>query len=112
MLLSLLRAGIAVYSPHSAFDNCKGGINDQLAELLGLAEVGPLRPGQGAKQTKLVVFVPEDDLAAVSDGRCSPPAPDGSGNMPSAVSAFSVRAPLREARPATRRSGERVVART
>src|SRR5947209_7400362 len=31
MLLELLRAGVAVYSPHTAFDNAPGGINDLLA---------------------------------------------------------------------------------
>src|SRR3954452_14204502 len=28
LLLPLLRAGVAVYSPHTAFDNCRDGIND------------------------------------------------------------------------------------
>src|SRR5262249_15343621 len=42
-LLALARAGVAVYSPHTAFDNTAGGINDLLARRLGLAEVGPLR---------------------------------------------------------------------
>src|SRR5882672_6820935 len=31
MLLSLAKAGVAVYSPHTAFDNTAGGINDALA---------------------------------------------------------------------------------
>src|SRR5438309_11196096 len=31
ILLKLIRAGIAVYSPHTAFDNAAGGINDFLA---------------------------------------------------------------------------------
>src|SRR5262249_53922864 len=39
MVLSLLRANIAVYSPHTAFDNCAGGINDMLAQKLGLTRV-------------------------------------------------------------------------
>src|SRR4051812_28507178 len=30
LLLPLLRAGIAVYSPHTAIDNTRGGINDIL----------------------------------------------------------------------------------
>src|SRR5690242_11287475 len=36
MLLDLARAGVAVYSPHTAFDNAAGGINDLLAQKLGL----------------------------------------------------------------------------
>jgi dinuclear metal center YbgI/SA1388 family protein len=67
MLLALARAGVAVYSPHTAFDNSTGGINDLLARKLGLVEVGPLRPGAGARRVKLVVFVPESDLARVQD---------------------------------------------
>jgi dinuclear metal center YbgI/SA1388 family protein len=67
LLLPLLQAGIAVHSPHTAFDNCSGGINDSLAAKLGLSDVRPLRPGAPAKQYKLVVFVPDADLAKVSD---------------------------------------------
>ena len=66
-LWQLARAGIAVYSPHTAFDNTTGGINDILARRLGLEAVAPLRPGTGAKECKLVVFVPESDLGKVSD---------------------------------------------
>jgi dinuclear metal center YbgI/SA1388 family protein len=67
MLLALIRAGVAVYSPHSAFDNTHGGINDALARRLGLIEVGPLRRRQGSGQCKVVVFVPEADLTRVSE---------------------------------------------
>jgi dinuclear metal center YbgI/SA1388 family protein len=66
-LLTLARAGVAVYSPHTAFDNTQGGINDLLARRLGLGNVGPLRPQEGPRQVKVVVFVPDKDLAAVSD---------------------------------------------
>ena len=67
MLLSLARAGVAVYSPHTAFDNAAGGNNDVLAQRLQLREVGPLRQQDAARQCKLVVFVPDADLAKVSD---------------------------------------------
>jgi dinuclear metal center YbgI/SA1388 family protein len=66
LLLPLLRAGVAVYSPHTAFDNCAGGINDGLCQRLGLTNVTALRPAD-AKKFKLVVFVPDGDLAKVSD---------------------------------------------
>jgi dinuclear metal center YbgI/SA1388 family protein len=66
-LWQLARAGVAVYSPHTAFDNTRGGINDILARRLGLTDIAPLRPGEGPKECKLVVFVPESDLARVSD---------------------------------------------
>src|SRR5262249_11607298 len=67
MLLALIRGGVAVYSPHTAFDNTAGGINDLLARRLGLTEVRPLRRGAGTRQCKLVVFVPDKDLTRVSD---------------------------------------------
>ena len=44
MLLELIRAGVAVYSPHTAFDNGAGGINQWLANKLELKAVAPLRP--------------------------------------------------------------------
>lgn len=46
-LLKLLRAGIAVYSPHTAFDSAAGGINQRLAESLGLREIEPIRRVEG-----------------------------------------------------------------
>jgi dinuclear metal center YbgI/SA1388 family protein len=67
MLLALARAGVAVYSPHTAFDNAAGGINNLLAERLGLIEVTALRRGEESSQFKIVVFVPDADLARVSD---------------------------------------------
>ena len=43
ILLELAEAGIAVYSPHTAFDSAARGINQQLAESLGLQQIQPLR---------------------------------------------------------------------
>ena len=45
ILLQLAEAGIAVYSPHTAFDSADRGINQQLAENLGLQHIQALRPG-------------------------------------------------------------------
>jgi dinuclear metal center YbgI/SA1388 family protein len=67
LALTLTRAGIAVYSAHTAYDNAPGGINDQIAGLLELESVRPLRPALAERQCKIVVFVPESDLARVSD---------------------------------------------
>ncbi|WP_417388041.1 Nif3-like dinuclear metal center hexameric protein [Gimesia sp.] len=44
MLLALIQANISVYSPHTSYDSAEQGINWQLAQLLGLEEVGVLRP--------------------------------------------------------------------
>ena len=65
MLLKLMRHGIAVYSPHTAYDNSATGINQQLAELLDLVDIAPLRPRVAIEQYKLVTYVPEMQLDAV-----------------------------------------------
>ena len=44
LLWKLASNGIAVYSPHTAFDSARGGINKQLADGLGLSDVKPLTP--------------------------------------------------------------------
>ena len=44
VLLELIGAGIAVWSSHTAWDSAAGGINDQLAALLGLDHVAPIEP--------------------------------------------------------------------
>jgi dinuclear metal center YbgI/SA1388 family protein len=67
VLLALARAGVAVYSPHTAFDNTRGGINELLARRLGLAAVIPLRRIAEAPAIKVVVFVPDKDLNRVAD---------------------------------------------
>jgi dinuclear metal center YbgI/SA1388 family protein len=67
MLLELIRNEVAIYSPHTAFDNTANGINDQIAARLGLSGVKPLRPSPGLSACKIVVFVPQDDLERVSE---------------------------------------------
>ncbi|CAN0492610.1 unnamed protein product, partial [Hapterophycus canaliculatus] len=44
LLWRLVRAGVAVYSAHTAFDSAAGGVNEQWAKALGLAEVKPMIP--------------------------------------------------------------------
>ena len=45
-LLALLKAGIAVYSPHTSFDSAREGINHLLTVKLGLSRIQPLRPAE------------------------------------------------------------------
>jgi len=66
-VLTLVRAGISVYCPHTGFDNGPGGINDQIAGRLQLGDVRPLRATHGADVCKIVAFVPEADLTRVAD---------------------------------------------
>ena len=67
VVLPLARAGVALYSPHTAFDNCPGGINDVICRRLGVADPIPLRPREGPREYKLAVYVPDGDLTKVSD---------------------------------------------
>lgn len=45
-LWRLLGAGVAVYSPHTAYDSADNGINAQWADRLSLAEPRPLAPAE------------------------------------------------------------------
>src|SRR5205823_849399 len=67
LIWSLARAGVAVYSPHTAFDNAVDGINDLLARRLALERVEPLCRQPATPKCKIVVFVPEADLNRVAD---------------------------------------------
>jgi dinuclear metal center YbgI/SA1388 family protein len=44
ILLDLIAGGVAVYSPHTAFDSTSGGINERLCAGIGLVDVAPLTP--------------------------------------------------------------------
>jgi dinuclear metal center YbgI/SA1388 family protein len=70
VLQRAVRAGMAIYSPHTALDAAPGGVNDWLADGVGagtrspLVDAGVLAPGA---ELKLVTFVPEaraDELRA------------------------------------------------
>jgi dinuclear metal center YbgI/SA1388 family protein len=67
MLLALAENSVAIYSPHTALDSARNGINDILGERLGMQEIKPLRQSETAAMCKVVVFVPASDLAKVSD---------------------------------------------
>jgi dinuclear metal center YbgI/SA1388 family protein len=62
-----IRRGVAIYSPHTAWDAATGGTNDLLAEMLGLVHVAPLQIAPAAsKHLKLITFVPEAGMDAVT----------------------------------------------
>lgn len=58
MLAALLKNDIAVYAAHTNLDSAMGGVNDALAEALGLQGIVPVRPAEG-RLAKIVTFVPE-----------------------------------------------------
>jgi dinuclear metal center YbgI/SA1388 family protein len=63
-----IRRGVAIYSPHTAWDAAPGGTNDLLADAAGLNDRVPLREIPAAStDLKLVTFVPESHVQPVSD---------------------------------------------
>lgn len=69
-LFQAIRAGFAVYSPHTALDAAPAGLNDWLAEAFGEAEVTPIEPAcrvELGAELKLVVFVPKQDADRLRD---------------------------------------------
>lgn len=74
MLLDLVGGGVAVYSPHTAFDSAAEGINQRLAVGLGLCEVRPLVP---AADTDAVVL--DEASTTLAGEAASLPAAVGTG---------------------------------
>ncbi|NDI33704.1 Nif3-like dinuclear metal center hexameric protein [Chengkuizengella sediminis] len=55
-----IKNDIAVYVAHTNLDVAEGGINDMMANALGLTKLSPLEEVHTEKLSKLVVFVPEE----------------------------------------------------
>ncbi|MDR3304699.1 MAG: Nif3-like dinuclear metal center hexameric protein [Clostridiales Family XIII bacterium] len=47
-LTKLIRADVSVYSAHTTFDAAPGGMNDLLAEMIGLTNIKPFLSGEGS----------------------------------------------------------------
>lgn len=63
----LIKHDISVYAAHTNLDVAKGGVNDLMAEKLGLQNVDVLAPTTEIKLKKLVAFVPYDYADQVRD---------------------------------------------
>lgn len=63
----LIRGGCALFTAHTNADVAAGGVNDALADALGLVDLSPLRPWPDDPADKVVVFVPSGDTDAVVD---------------------------------------------
>jgi dinuclear metal center YbgI/SA1388 family protein len=66
----LLKAGVSVYSLHTGYDLAEGGVNDQLAKVVGIEcgePIGDFVDGVGERQYKVVTFVPVDNVNDVAD---------------------------------------------
>lgn len=71
LVCKLVKAGIALYAAHTNLDAAPGGINDILAERLGLVDVELLLPTHNEKLYKVVVFVPDGHDDKVRQAMCS-----------------------------------------
>lgn len=73
MLLRAARAGIAIYSPHTALDAAKGGLADWLANAVGPAgdrrAIVPAAAPDPMQTHKIVVYVPTDPPDALEKVR-------------------------------------------
>jgi len=69
LLHEVIRANVGIYALHTALDVAAGGVNDLLAEIVGIDAPLPLqrRAEGGSDMCKLVVFVPPGDLPRVSE---------------------------------------------
>jgi len=59
LLLELIEARIAVYSPHTAFDSARQGVNQRLAAGLGLRGIWPLVSGDAVEGAGRWGWLPE-----------------------------------------------------
>src|SRR6185369_2357604 len=57
-----IRGGLSIVSLHTNYDIAGGGLNDLLAEKIGLSSCVPLKITSAGELVKLVVFVPVDRL--------------------------------------------------
>ena len=58
LIYDIIKEGIVVYNAHTNLDMTSGGVNDTLAEILGIKNPIPLKPIYEESLYKLVVFVP------------------------------------------------------
>jgi dinuclear metal center YbgI/SA1388 family protein len=69
IVYQLVRANIAVYSMHTALDAAAGGVNDGLAELVGIENASPIGDyvaNPAGDTYKIVVFIPLDAIDTVA----------------------------------------------
>lgn len=67
LVYQLVNAGAGLYVMHTNYDAAEGGINDVLAERLGVIDTKVLLPTWTDKVFKLAVFVPAEAVDAVRD---------------------------------------------
>lgn len=73
VLWESIRAGISIYSPHTAFDSASRGINQQLAERLGLQSISPLRTVENQARKEAATTAEGEVVGAGRWGRLEQP---------------------------------------
>ncbi|RKY12998.1 MAG: Nif3-like dinuclear metal center hexameric protein [Planctomycetota bacterium] len=69
-IYDLIKSGISVFCIHTALDVATGGVNDALAEILGIENAEPIGDfvaDPTGPQYKVITFVPETDVNTVAD---------------------------------------------
>jgi len=70
VVYDLIQAGIGVYSIHTSLDTAAGGVNDALADVLGLGDCTPLGDyvdDPAGPLYKLITFVPAAEIDKVAE---------------------------------------------
>lgn len=67
VLMEAVRRNLSVVAAHTNYDAAEGGLNDLLAQRLGVSECAPLQSSDAGKLVKLVVFVPAGHEDALRD---------------------------------------------
>ncbi len=67
LICEIIRSGINVYCAHTNLDSCEQGVNDVLANLLGLQSIEVINPDKPEVIYKLVVFVPQSHIEQVRE---------------------------------------------
>lgn len=66
-IIKAVSSGIALYAAHTNLDAAPLGVNDALADLLGLVDTDILDPAASESQLKLTVFVPPSHQELVAE---------------------------------------------
>ncbi|MDH4202337.1 MAG: Nif3-like dinuclear metal center hexameric protein [Phycisphaerae bacterium] len=69
-IYDLVKSGISVFCIHTALDVAVGGVNDLLADILGLENTEPIGDyvaDPAGPQYKVITFVPQNDVKKVAD---------------------------------------------
>jgi dinuclear metal center YbgI/SA1388 family protein len=69
-IYDLIKSGISVFCIHTALDVAAGGVNDALADILGIDQARPIGDfvvDPAGPQYKIITFVPQDDVNKVAN---------------------------------------------